>query len=394
MKQTKLFKTAFAVAALGASLSSCSTDDSGDVTPVVDLAADAKAANNVVEDATAKGASAAIGEGWAAKWSVPLSAGATAIDATKEVVELKGDITASTTLTADKVYKLTAGVHVKSPAVLTIEAGTVVFANASDATAYLLIERGAKIMAEGTADAPIVFTSGAATPKRGDWGGLIVCGSAPINREGGEATAEVGDVKYGGTVADDNSGVMKYIRLEYTGNSINEEKEHNGFTFNGVGSGTVAQYLQSHYGGDDGFEWFGGTLNASYLIATGAKDDSFDFTYGWVGTGMEWIAEQASDEGDRGVEGDNSSKDRSAAPYSNPTISKVTLKGNGVSDGMKLREGTKGNFSDIKIDNFEDGVEVEHDETLKNVIDGSLKVKAAVENTSANTIKFKASISA
>ncbi len=267
-------------------------------------------------------------------------------------------------------------VYVKNGATLTIEPGVIVSSDPNEAVAYLLIEQGAKIMAQGTDVSPIVFTSGAATPARGDWGGIIICGEAPINK-GTTATAEVGDVLYGGSNAADDSGILEYVRVEYTGNAINSEKEHNGFTFNGVGSGTTLSYLQAYMGGDDGFEFFGGTVNASYLVSTGSKDDSFDWTYGWSGNGSYWIAEQAADEGDRGIEADNQGGANGATPFSNPTLTNITINGRGVAastDGMKLREGTKGNISNVMIDGFKDALEVEHDQTVTNAADGSLSL--------------------
>ncbi len=292
---------------------------------------------------------------------------------------LNGDITEDMTLEKENPngetieWTLSGGVHVKDGVTLTIEPGVTISSDPNETVAYLLIEQGGKIVADGTADEPIVFTSGQSNPARGDWGGIIICGKAPINK-GTTATAEVGDVIYGGSDAADNSGTLRYVRVEYTGNAINDEKEHNGFTFNGVGSGTTAEYLQAYMGGDDGFEWFGGTVDCSYLISSGSKDDSFDWTYGWSGNGNEWIAEQASDEGDRGIEADNQSGANAVTPFSNPTLTNITLSGrsNSNSDGMKLREGTKGNISNVVITGFKDGVEIQHNQTVSNAASGSL----------------------
>lgn len=314
-------------------------------------------------------------------------------DASETIIS--GDITTNTTWSyLDEndnvaVYKLAGGVHVKDGATLTIEAGVEVKSDPNEAIAYLLVEQGAKIEAIGTSTSPIVFTSGATTPARGDWGGIIICGKAPINK-GTTATAEVGDVLYGGSDATDNSGTLKYVRVEYTGNAINSEKEHNGFTFNGVGSGTTVSYLQAYMGGDDGYEFFGGTVNADYLVSTGSKDDCFDWTYGWTGNGSYWIAEQASDEGDRGIEADNQGGANGAAPFSNPTLTNVTLIGRGASAGkvgMKLREGTKGNISNVTIDGFEDGIQVEHDQTVTNASNGDLDLaNFTITNSTTNFI--------
>ncbi|MTI31432.1 hypothetical protein [Xanthovirga aplysinae] len=285
------------------------------------------------------------------------------------VTEIRGDITENMTLSADTDYVLIGGVHVKEGTTLTIEAGVEVIANTTDGVAYLLVEQGAKIMAEGTAQAPIVFTPDTDNPKRGDWGGIIINGKAKINK-GETASAEVGDTPYGGNDDTDNSGVLKYIRLEYTGNVINSEKEHNGFTFNGVGSETTVEYLQVYKGKDDGFEFFGGSVNARYLVSTGSKDDSFDWTYGWRGKGQFWIAEQAEDDGDRGIEGDNNGSQNEANPFSEPTLANITLIGKNITDsqGMKLREGTRAHIYNTIVTGFEKrGIQVEHDQTLTNV---------------------------
>ncbi len=286
---------------------------------------------------------------------------------------LSGDISEDLILDSEFEYTLAGGVHVLDGVTLTIPAGTVIKSDPNESVAYLLIEQGGKINAEGTATNPIVFTSGASTPAAGDWGGVILCGKAPINN-GSTATAEVGDVIYGGSESSDNSGTLRYVRVEYTGNAINDEKEHNGFTFNGVGSGTTLEYLQAYMGNDDGFEFFGGTVSANYLVSTGSGDDCFDWTYGWIGSGQYWIAEQADGNGDRGIEADNNGDNNAASPFSNPTLSHITLTAyvGSESDGMKLREGTMANISDVLITNFQDGVEVEHEVTVSNAASGSL----------------------
>lgn len=293
---------------------------------------------------------------------------------------LEGDITSDLTLDASKVYVMKGGVHVKEGAVLTIPAGTLIRSDRnSTGVSYLLIERGGKIMANGTATDPIVFTSGKATPQRGDWGGIIVCGKAPIN-VGTEANAEVGNVLYGGNDANDNSGVLRYVRVEYTGNAINADKEHNGFTFNGVGSGTQVEYLQAYRGNDDGFEFFGGTVNAKYLVSTESKDDSFDWTFGWVGKGQFWLATQSTTmTSDRGIEADNNGPNNSATPFSNPTLSNITLLGAEDGDmentGMRLREGTKGIIHNAIVSGFpNNGVRVSTQQSQDNMNNGDLVV--------------------
>ena len=293
---------------------------------------------------------------------------------------LNADITKNVTLPG-KDYVLSGGIHVKAGVTLTIPAGATFKSDPNESIAYLLIEQGAKIIAVGTETSPIVFTSGAATPARGDWGGIIICGNAPIN--GGSRTAEVGNVTYGGSDAADNSGTLKYIRLEYTGNAINAEKEHNGFSFNGVGNGTVAEYLQVYKGGDDGFEFFGGTVNIKHCVSTGNQDDSFDWTQGWRGNGQFLVVEQNTDAGDRGFEGDNNSSNDNATPISNPTLSNITLigadDGDASNQGLKLREGMKGSFYNFVITGFpKRGCQVEHDITITNMNNNDLTFKNSI----------------
>jgi hypothetical protein len=303
---------------------------------------------------------------------------------------ITGTITENTTLSKGNNYILKAGVHVKQGATLTIEEGVTVKSDPNEpVAAYLLIEPGAKINAVGTENAPIVFTSGKANPKTQDWGGIILTGKAPINVEGGAAASEMGaGVTYGGTNANDNSGVMKYVRVEYTGKKSNADKEHNGFTFEGVGAGTILEHLSVFKGADDGIEFFGGTVNLKYAVVYGAEDDSFDWTYGWSGKGQFWVAIQGDDYADRAIEADNNGKNNSASPFSNPMLSNLTLVGStkaqtddgagsieaGKTRAMKLREGTKGKLQNIVAYGFHSGIEVEHDQTFANMNDGSLSL--------------------
>ncbi|MBX2954068.1 MAG: hypothetical protein KF870_16315 [Leadbetterella sp.] len=309
--------------------------------------------------------------------------------------EIVGDITKNTILAKGNTYTLRGGVHVSKGATLTIEEGVTVkaitnsktdFAN----TAYLLVEPGSKIQATGTATAPIVFTSNSATPAPQDWGGVIICGKAPINPQGGTAPSEMGTgVVYGGTVANDNSGTLKYVRVEYTGKKQSDSKEHNGFTFEGVGSGTTLEYLAVYKGADDGIEFFGGTANIRYAFVNGAQDDLFDWTYGWSGNAQYLVGIQGNDVADRGMEADNNGDNNSLSPLSSPTISNVTLVGSreaktndnpdaatdadkGKTLGLKLRAGTGGKLYNFVVYGFNNGVNVEHQVTIDNALNGKL----------------------
>ena len=290
--------------------------------------------------------------------------------------QLPVNITSDQTMDAASNWIISGGTFVDAGATLTIEAGTTVNTADDGTVPFLSIAQGAKINACGTASAPIVFTPVSSTPAAGDWGGIILNGYAPINT-GATAEGEGGTGTYGGTDAADNSGTMCYVRVEYAGKLLSTDNELNGFSFNGVGSGTSLSYLQAYRGNDDGFEFFGGTVSLSYAVSTGNGDDSFDWTHGWVGTGTNWIVEQDPTLGDRGIEADNNGSDNSALPMSSPTLSKITINGRGSSEGkdaIKLREGTAANIDNVLIIGAKDGIDVQHDVTASNATAGSLVV--------------------
>ena len=258
-------------------------------------------------------------------------------------IELTGDVTEDTTLEASGDYLLTGGYVVKAGASLTIPAGTTIKASGGTA-AFIGVERGAQIFINGTASSPVVMTSNATTPAQGDWGGLVIAGNAPTNK-GVDITTEVGDLTYGGTAADDNSGSIKYLRVEYTGATFSNDKEFNGVSLFGVGSETTFEYVQSYMGGDDGIEFFGGTVDGEYLVSIGSGDDSIDFADGWQGNGSNWyIAEGAK----AGIEGSNNGDNGDAEPVTTTTLSNITVVGP-VSEGALFFKEGGGNFT---IDNF------------------------------------------
>ncbi len=290
--------------------------------------------------------------------------------------QVAGTITENQTMDASHDWLLSGGVFVDDGVTLTIEAGTNVYAADDGTVPFLSVMQGGTINACGTATAPIVFTPVKANPAPGDWGGIIINGKAPINT-GTTAEGEGNTGTYGGTNSADNSGTLCYVRVEYAGKILGTDNELNGFSFNGVGSGTTLHHLQAYRGSDDGFEFFGGTASMSYAVSSGNQDDSFDWTHGWSGNGQFWVVEQNTDGGDRGIEGDNNGSDNSASPYTNPTISNVTLigvdDGDASNQGVKFREGMKGNFYNFVITGFpKRGVQVEHDITITNLEANSL----------------------
>ncbi len=298
--------------------------------------------------------------------------------------DLRGTITDGEVVLSSGTYKLTGKLEVSNGATLTIEPGVVI--EATDVTTaqqeirYIAVGQGAKINVKGTATNPVIMT--ATKKSAGAWGGLVICGKAPINK-GQTATAEVSELTYGGTDANDNSGSVRYLRLEYTGYSFNEEKEFNGLSMFGVGKGTTIEYIQAYEGSDDGFEWFGGTVDSRYLVvlnkstqgASFVADDMFDWTEGWNGTGEYWFGLKTND-GNRGIEADNNSVNHNATPISNPTLRNLTLVGNNggpENQALKMRVGTNGTLDNVVIANWGTGFDIQHDESIAFVNAGSLK---------------------
>ena len=277
--------------------------------------------------------------------------------------DFKGELLAgqSATLDATQVYNLTGSFIVRGGATLTIPAGTRIEAS-GETSSYIAIAQDGLLYVNGTSTNPVVMTSGNAVPAPGDWGGLVICGRANTNKGGssGEtATSEVGDLTYGGTEDNDSSGFIRYLRIEYTGAAFNADKEFNGLSLFGVGSGTVLQYVQAYKSGDDGIEFFGGTVNAEYLIALHSEDDAIDFADGFSGK-LENVF--IKDVAKAGVEGSNNGDNGAATPTTNATLKNFTIiKGAlaGSEHGMYLKEGAgKWNCQNIYIDGFTKGIKI------------------------------------
>ncbi|REC43327.1 hypothetical protein [Chryseobacterium sp. 5_R23647] len=313
----------------------------------------------------------------------------------------KGEVKSGETVTLDptKVYKLTGAVAVKAGGTLVIPAGTRIEASGGT-SAYITVEQDGKIFANGTASSPIVMTSPNPTP--GSWGGLVICGKAPINK-GTTATAEVGNATYGGTNVSDNSGILKFVRIEYAGAIFTGDKEFNGLSLFGVGNGTTIDNISLINGSDDGIEFFGGTVNVSNIVSVANEDDAFDWTEGWNGTATNiYTKRRANGVGNRGIEADNNSLDNNANPRSNPTIKNATFIGGttGEADALKLRVGTYGTFDNLVLSNWATGINVEHDASvayfnggnrITNVkFDTNIATKASAKNTAGTAVTILA----
>lgn len=293
-----------------------------------------------------------------------------------------GTLSEDLTLSTGTEYSLESALIVPEGITLTIEPGVVVNA-ATGSDVYIAILQGATINAEGTSSNPIVFTSASATPNPGDWGGLIILGRAPINSVvGGDATStsEIGGLPYGGSIADDNSGILRYVRIEYSGGAADAASENNGFSFYAVGNGTTIEFIQAFEGADDGVEFFGGTANASFVSVIGAQDDSVDWTEGYQGSLTNVYIEHRQIH-DKGIEGDGFNTDigNNSNPifWSAPVITNITINGLGSSnenEAVRLRAGTRAVISNALVQGFAEGFDLDDTETGNGVLAGETSI--------------------
>lgn len=282
----------------------------------------------------------------------------------KEIPNPTGDIT----LTADTVWELKDITHVADGTEITIEPCTRIEGQAGTPPGTLVVSRGARIIANGTADAPILFTSALPEGEReaGSWGGVVLLGKAP-NFRGDEVLieglADAPENHHGGSAADDDSGSLQYVRIEFGGFELSAGNEINGLTLGSVGSKTKLSHIMVNSTLDDCFEWFGGTVNADHLICNGGGDDMFDADQGYIGTLQYLFGRQitASSMDPNGFEMD-SNPENTDAPVTKVTATHATLCGTGkmgeaVSRGMVLRENLTGALEDIVITGFDIGAD-------------------------------------
>jgi len=339
----------------------------------IDGGADMTKVDNFFEAAAYRGAVPANND-WTDGW---IRTSGNGDETSANAVEiLKGELTANKTLLKDKVYALSGEYIVKTGATLTIQEGVKIVAKTDDESVdYILVQQGAKIEAVGTKENPIIMTSD--KKESGAWGGLHICGKAHTNAENGEGTSEIGNAAYGGSADNDNSGTLKYIRLENTGYALDSEHEANGISFYGVGNGTTVEYVQAYNGSDDGFEFFGGSVDVKHMVVTNCSDDSFDWTEGWNGRGQFLVAYQEAKETlgfdcDCLMECDNNGKNFAATPVACPTLANLTLIGNGgEKQGVRLRAGTQVKMYNALITGKGKCLTTETTETEKALVDGT-----------------------
>ncbi len=292
------------------------------------------------------------------------------------VISDDGSGTGTTTWTSDNTYILNGLIFVNDGQTLTIEAGTVIKGRAGQGenASALIVARGGKIMAEGTVDAPIIFTAEAddlagsvSDLDDGLWGGVILLGKAIVNTVPSEQQIEgITQTEprglYGGTNDDDNSGVLRYISIRHGGTDIGAGNEINGLTLGGVGSQTVIDYIEVISNKDDGIEFFGGDPNVSHFIVAFCGDDCFDYDQGYRGNGQFWAAIQGYDRGDRLGEHDGGTNPETGQPYAIPNIYNVTYCGRGAGAGRRVltfRDNAGGHYANSIFYNQEKGVDIE-----------------------------------
>ena len=311
---------------------------------------------------------------------------------TSQQINLSGTYVDDLTLDVNNSYIVNGPLVMTEGTTLTIPAGMTITALEAGSDVYVAIAQGAKIIANGTADQPIVFTSNSSSPQAGDWGGLILLGKAPINSVTGgneTATSEIGSLPYGGDNPNDDSGILRYVRVEYSGGKADGQSENNGFSFYGVGDATVVQYVEMFEGLDDGFEFFGGTVNVDFLVAVNAQDDSIDWTEGYTGTITNAHVIHGP-EHDKGIEGDGYNTDigNNSNPkfWSAPTIENLTIIGLGSDTGneaIRLRAGTRVTIKNAYIEGFNEAFDMDGDDTNNPTGEG-----VTLDETNAVNITF------
>lgn len=281
-----------------------------------------------------------------------------------QTITLTGKIDKDTTLRAANSYILKGLVYITNNATLTIEPGTTIKGQFTDPVGGLVITRGAKINAAGTAENPIIFTSASATPRSGDWAGIVILGKAPVNTSFnntigvGEVEGGVNDAagnglygaKDGSSDANDNSGVLQYVRIEYAGYAFLPDKEINSLTLAGVGKGTTIDHIQVSYAKDDAYEFFGGNVDAKYLIAYKTQDDDFDTDNGFSGHIQFGLVVRDSSIADisnsEAMESDNDANGTTTAPQTMAVFSNMTLIG---PKATLANKGNKYHFAAVQI---------------------------------------------
>jgi len=313
------------------------------------------------------------------------------------------------TLSKDTVYTVVGFYFIQPGSKLIIPAGTHIQGDFATKGAIITVRgtstlASGQIVAQGTAAEPIVFTSSQPEGQRNraDWGGIVLSGLADVNQPGKIGVGEGGTGAYGwGNVLsapknDDNSGILQYVRIEYGGTKVTPDNEINGLTFNAVGNGTTIDHIQSHMIADDGYEWFGGTVNCKYLISSGNDDDCFDMDNGFSGKLQFLFGMQDPDLANRGFEIDNDAQGSTNEPFTSATCSNITLVGTGKdkandddNDGFYLRRNNKLKIYNAIVTNFRYGLVIDGSSTKANADNNELVVRNSILSGSKGPYLYK-----
>ena len=318
------------------------------------------------------------------------------IDVGLEVIKDNGSGTGTTTWRKGNQYLLDGFVFVNEGQTLTIEPGTVIRGRSGqgEQASALIVARGAKIMAQGTAEDPIIFTGedddlqgSVSTTANGLWGGLILLGHAPLNITGNEAQIEGVPFYetrgiFGGNDEDDNSGILKYVSIRHGGTDIGEGNEINGLTLGGVGRATTIEFVEIISNKDDGIEFFGGNVNCRYILSVFNEDDAFDYDLGYSGKGQFWLAIQNPADGDLAVECGGGQDPELGTPYSLPVIFNGTFIGRGshiTNHIVQFNKNAGGIFANSIFSNQFGGISIEYKDasssSYAHFTNGNLEIK-------------------
>lgn len=298
----------------------------------------------------------------------------------------KGNVTSGQVVTLDpmKSYTLNGIVTVKNGGTLVIPAGTRIIATAG-AASYVLVEQGGKIFANGTPGSPVLFTS--ETKEAGNWGGIVICGKAPINT-GSSGSSEVANSMYGGAELNDNSGSLNYVRIEYAGAEFAINRKFNALSLFGIGNETRIEAIALLNNADDGIEIYGGTVNVSNIVSMGNTNNAFSFKDGWIGnaTGI-YTKRKADGTGNNGIKGINNSTNPGASPQSNVVIKNITIIGGndtGETNGIWLSSGVQATIENAVISSFKTGINLQGDATVT-YFNGESKINDILFNSNITT---------
>jgi len=295
----------------------------------------------------------------------------------RKIIRVVDNLTSDTRWESDKTYILEKDIFVEN-ARLTIEPGTIIKGKFDSA---LIVTQTGQLFARGRRDKPIIFTSARPEGKRarGDWGGVVVLGSAPVNEPDANIEGVATDDprgSFGGQDPEHHCGVIEYTRIEFAGYEVFRNNELNGLTLGGCGDRTIVRNVQVHHSLDDGVEVFGGTVNLKNILITGPGDDGIDWDWGWTGHVQFALIQQHPDAGDNAFEGDSNKQDHQAQPRSEPHFYNITLVSTGQSSvrhrGMVLRTGSGGHFHNMVIDSYGLGLMDTRDDVSSLVDQGRL----------------------